>query len=200
MKLDDEQIERYSRQLILKEVGPRGQKRLGAARVAIIGTGVAADRVIAYLAAAGVGEIVADAALRSAVDPDQPDCIFTPLTPATFETVDAAVVNAATVEAAADALADCPAQTPTVIWIADGTAGGTPPCPRCAAGSRPASAAPPALVALRDACVGTMVATEVVKALLAIGTGLAGRALTYDPTTATIETVVAASRPGCCGG
>ena len=39
MRLDDEQIERYSRQLILAEVGPRGQERLGAARVAVVGDG-----------------------------------------------------------------------------------------------------------------------------------------------------------------
>jgi molybdopterin/thiamine biosynthesis adenylyltransferase len=61
MRLDDEQIERYSRQLILQEVGPRGQERLLAARVAVVGTDAAAERVVAYLAAAGVGAIVAAA-------------------------------------------------------------------------------------------------------------------------------------------
>ena len=48
-RLSDEQIERYSRQLILAEVGPHGQERLGAARVAGVGEGVAAERVVAYL-------------------------------------------------------------------------------------------------------------------------------------------------------
>ena len=57
MRLHDEQIERYSRQLILAEVGPRGQEKLGAARVAVVGTDVAAERVVAYLAAAGVGTL-----------------------------------------------------------------------------------------------------------------------------------------------
>ena len=51
--LDDERIERYSRQLILAEIGPHGQERLLAARVAVVGGDAAAARLIAYLAAAG---------------------------------------------------------------------------------------------------------------------------------------------------
>jgi molybdopterin/thiamine biosynthesis adenylyltransferase len=56
---------------------------------------------------------------------------------------------------------------------------------------------PAALASLRDGCVGTMVATEVVKALLGIGTGLTGRVLAYDPATATVDATAADSRPGC---
>lgn len=55
--LDDEQIERYSRHLILKGVGVKGQKRLLAARVLIIGAGGLGSPVAMYLAAAGVGTI-----------------------------------------------------------------------------------------------------------------------------------------------
>lgn len=57
MRLDDLQIERYSRQLVLPEIGPRGQATLAAARVTIATTGAAAERVVAYLAAAGVGTL-----------------------------------------------------------------------------------------------------------------------------------------------
>ena len=48
---------RFARQLALPEVGPAGQERLAAARVAIVGDGLAAETVARYLAAAGVGHL-----------------------------------------------------------------------------------------------------------------------------------------------
>src|SRR5512147_1859714 len=58
----DEQIERYSRHIILSEVGGKGQKRLLAGKALIIGVGGLGSPVALYLAAAGVGTIgIADA-------------------------------------------------------------------------------------------------------------------------------------------
>lgn len=58
----EEQIERYSRHIILKEVGGRGQLRLLQGKVLIIGAGGLGSPVALYLAAAGVGTIgIADA-------------------------------------------------------------------------------------------------------------------------------------------
>jgi molybdopterin-synthase adenylyltransferase len=58
----EEQIERYSRHIILKEVGGKGQKKLLAGKVLIIGAGGLGSPVALYLAAAGVGTIgIADA-------------------------------------------------------------------------------------------------------------------------------------------
>ncbi|KAB7789725.1 thiazole biosynthesis adenylyltransferase ThiF [Bifidobacterium leontopitheci] len=57
MAFTDEQLERYSRHLILKEIGVRGQKRLLAAKVLIIGAGGLGSPAAMYLAAAGVGTI-----------------------------------------------------------------------------------------------------------------------------------------------
>lgn len=51
----DEQIKRYSRQIILPDVGGRGQRKLLASRVLILGAGGLGSSAIAYLAAAGVG-------------------------------------------------------------------------------------------------------------------------------------------------
>ena len=62
MALTDAQIERYSRHIILKEVGAKGQKKLLNAKVLIIGAGGLGAPAAMYLAAAGVGTIgIADA-------------------------------------------------------------------------------------------------------------------------------------------
>ncbi|MBO6130189.1 MAG: molybdopterin-synthase adenylyltransferase MoeB [Pseudobutyrivibrio sp.] len=57
MAMTDEQIERYSRHIILKEVGAKGQKKLLQASVLIIGAGGLGAPAAMYLAAAGVGKI-----------------------------------------------------------------------------------------------------------------------------------------------
>ena len=55
--MTDEQIERYSRHIILKEVGAKGQKKLLKGKVLIIGAGGLGAPAAMYLAAAGVGTI-----------------------------------------------------------------------------------------------------------------------------------------------
>ena len=57
MALTDKQLERYSRHITLKEIGVRGQKKLLAAKVLIIGAGGLGAPAAMYLAAAGVGTI-----------------------------------------------------------------------------------------------------------------------------------------------
>ena len=54
---NDHELEKYSRQIILNEVGPEGQKKLKKASVLIIGLGGLGSSVIQYLNAAGVGKI-----------------------------------------------------------------------------------------------------------------------------------------------
>lgn len=57
MALSDEQLERYARHIVLREVGGAGQAKLLAARVLVIGAGGLGSPLILYLAAAGVGTI-----------------------------------------------------------------------------------------------------------------------------------------------
>ena len=57
MDLSDSQIERYSRHILLREVGAKGQKKLLGAKVLIIGAGGLGAPASMYLAAAGVGTI-----------------------------------------------------------------------------------------------------------------------------------------------
>ncbi|PKN01563.1 MAG: adenylyltransferase [Elusimicrobia bacterium HGW-Elusimicrobia-1] len=55
--LTDEQIERYSRHIILKDIGVEGQEKIIAGKILIIGAGGLGAPAALYLAAAGVGTI-----------------------------------------------------------------------------------------------------------------------------------------------
>lgn len=57
MSLTPQEIERYKRHLVLKDVGGQGQQKLKAARVLLIGAGGLGSPLVMYLAAAGVGTL-----------------------------------------------------------------------------------------------------------------------------------------------
>ena len=57
LELTDEQIERYSRHILLPEVGGVGQKKLIQSKVLVVGAGGLGSIILLYLAAAGVGTI-----------------------------------------------------------------------------------------------------------------------------------------------
>jgi molybdopterin/thiamine biosynthesis adenylyltransferase len=56
-KLTAEEVQRYKRHLVLRDVGAPGQQKLKAARVLVVGAGGLGSPVLIYLAAAGIGTI-----------------------------------------------------------------------------------------------------------------------------------------------
>ena len=57
MNLNGDEIERYARHIVLREIGGPGQARLKAARILVVGAGGLGSPVLQYLAAAGVGTL-----------------------------------------------------------------------------------------------------------------------------------------------
>lgn len=57
LNLDEKQLDRYSRHIILDDVGPGGQATLLDASVLVVGAGGLGSPVVQYLAAAGVGRL-----------------------------------------------------------------------------------------------------------------------------------------------
>lgn len=57
MDFNDVQLERYSRHIILKDVGIEGQQKIAEAKVLVVGAGGLGSPALLYLAAAGIGTI-----------------------------------------------------------------------------------------------------------------------------------------------
>ena len=55
--LNKKLVERYSRQIILKDVGPEGQKKIIKSKILVVGAGGLGCPVVDYLSRAGIGNI-----------------------------------------------------------------------------------------------------------------------------------------------
>lgn len=204
--LSDAQIDRYSRQIVLAEIGGRGQQRLLATQLRLAGRGPLLDAAARYLAGAGIGALHLDAgqaglaaALRALNDD---------VTVGAGGTGDGLAIVAA--DLAADELAAQArrASAAGVPLIAAGRAGAGgwllrgPGCAACAAhaaGRRAAEDAAP-LAAVADGVLGSLAALAAVT--LALGRPAPGAPLVwFDAADATLTAWQAPAQPDCaCGG
>lgn len=200
-QLTENQIRRYSRQILLPEVGGRGQRKLLAARVRLLGTGTVAATAGVYLAAAGVGAIGLDAGEESV----RMAARMTGMNPEVRVPVGG---GAGDIDLAVDGTGD-PATaggSPRVWAVPSGTVGrvsrfvpGRSACRRCLPPELRGACAPMSPPA--EAVLGSLLAVEALEVLLGIGAGLADRVLEYDAEKTTFRTHAVKRDPACpaCG-
>ena len=242
-----DEMDRYSRNILLAEVGGTGQARLRAARVLVVGAGGLGSPLLLYLAAAGVGTLgivdddtvalsnlqrqvahttarvgqtkVASAAM--ALTDLNPAVRIEPhpvrLSPANamaimrgYDLVCDGSDNFSTRFLVADAchLASIPVVSGAVLRF-DGQLstfrpGG--PCYRCLYPTPPPAGLVPTcgeagILGAVTGVIGTLMATEVLKELMGIGTTMAGRVLIWDALAARTRVIALPHDPACalCG-
>jgi len=206
MALTNDQIARYSRQIVIPQMGGHTQERLLSSRLVVISSREDLEEPLSYLVGAGVGDIDLcvpgsndDARLRSLcekmrdLNPDStvsygslaqvPDLVF-------------ALLGSG--EAVRFAAAEVPSTGPAVVARLD-TPGkiallpSPPPCIRCASGGLLDSFGTRSEQAGFIAMLAT---TEVLKILAAYDTNAAASLLRFDGPRTTAEPI-AASKPGC---
>jgi len=221
--LSDQQIERYSRQIILPQLGGRGQEALLAASIAIVGNAAISTAAAMYLAGAGVGRLaLSPPAPLSVIDGLNPDCrtaaLPTLLTRAVADEVagcDVVLVCGPPSATWQTLHAACVAQHTPLLWGA--TAGsrglvavfaGHCPASACAACVRVQAAQ---LLSGADACdgladataafIGTLLATEGLKMLIGLDAAPPASLLTYDAGAGAIDDAAFSRDPRCptCG-
>ncbi len=251
LDFSEDDIQRYSRHILLSDIGAIGQARLAAARVLVVGAGGLGSPLVLYLAAAGVGRIGVVDHDRIELSNLQRQIAFTtaqvgagkaeataaagrarnpgPRIVAHAERLDAG--NAMALIAGYDIVCDGTDNFATRFLVADACvlarrtlisaavlryegqlatfkphAAPGLPCYRCLYPAAP----PPGLVpACAEAGVlgpvtgvmGTLQATEVLKEILGIGEGLAGRLLLWDALAMRFRVIGLPADPAClaCG-
>lgn len=247
MDFSEEQIRRYARHILLREVGGVGQEKLLESKVLVIGAGGLGSPLILYLAAAGVGTIgvidddVVDLSNLQRQIAHTNDRIGVSKVESAAKAVAAinpdvkviahkqrlTVDNARALIADYDVVADGSDNFPTRFLVNDACffAGKTlvsaavlrfdgqlstfkpgGPCYRCLYPAPP----PPGQIPSCDEAgvlgavagvLGTLQATEVLKEIIGIGEGMAGRLLIYDALSAAMRHVRIKPDPACplCG-
>lgn len=215
--LTDVQVDRYSRQLILTEVGGRGQQALLSGRVAVFGTDQAATATALYLAAAGVGTLHVSAAVGQSVIGLNPDVQLVDLGPVDRpDAIDALLgrcnvaicanvppalclaVNAVAIRQTIPLV--CTAADGAVAWVAvfaghDRRSA----CYRCALPDLPSSSERTAdgVAAVAAGLAGTLAATAATDVLLRGEAASIGRLTVHALCEATVRTVAVARNATC---
>jgi len=215
MDLSDPQIERYSRQILLREVGGEGQEKILAARVLVAGEGPVLPVAALYLAAAGVGTIglacaKGDERLAGEIHALNPEIrvsrhsreSLSQEVVAGFDlVVDASLgndlrdrLNRSAVSRGATVITGACGGDHGFVAVLHPAGGGG--CLACAEWPPLENAVTPLTPALAGA-VGTVLATEALKAITGIGDPLTGRMLRIDARSSSYTTEVVERRPSC---
>ena len=202
MAFTNEQLERYSRHIILKEIGVKGQKKLLNAKVLIIGAGGLGAPVAMYLAAAGVGTIgIADADevdlsnLQRQIIHATKD-VGKPKVESAKETMEAMnpdvkVITYHTFVTSENIMAKKPFSHAGIIRFKGQLMTYVPgegPCYRCVFKNPPPKDAVPTckqagVVGAMGGVIGSLQAMEAIKYIVGVGDLLTGYLLTYDALT-----------------
>ncbi len=253
MDLDfsDEDVERYSRHILLAEVGGIGQAKLQAARVLVVGAGGLGSPLILYLAAAGIGTIgivdgdtvdlsnlqrqIAHTTARigqpKAASAGEGARAINPNVHANLHAVRLTPDNALDLLAGYDVVCDGTDNFATRFLVADACvlarktlvsaavlrfegqlstfkphAGPACPCYRCLYPEAPPEGLVPTcseagVLGAVTGVMGTLQATEVLKEIMGIGEGMAGRLLVWDALAMRFRTIRLPRDPACpaCG-
>ena len=247
LSLDATQLDRYSRHIIMDEVGPEGQKALLDSCVLVVGAGGLGAPIVEYLAAAGVGSLgIADDDVversnlqRQVVHGDEDvgrkkvdsaaDFVARLNPDVEVETHDLRVrpENVEGLVAEYDFVVDGSDNFRTRYLVNDAcTIAGIPfshgaiyrfegqvttftngsPCYRCLFPEAPPEGTVPdcattGVLGVLPGVVGSIQATETVKALMGVGETLDGRLLFYDAMDMTFEELPIEANPDCpvCG-
>ena len=248
--LSDEELDRYARHLVLREVGGPGQSKIRAAKVLVVGAGGLGSPVALYLAAAGVGRLglVDDDAvslsnlqrqiLFRTADVGRPKveagrealAALNPHVAVDIHNVRLTEANAMALIGAYDIVADGSDNFATRFLVNDACffakkplvsgavtefegqlaiyKGHLPglPCYRCLFAEPPPpntvrSCSETGVLGAAAGVMGALQALEVLKEIAGLGTGLAGRILTYRALSAEFRTARLPKDPGCplCG-
>lgn len=216
--LSDLQIERYSRQIILPEVGARGQERLLKSTIALVVAEPAQSYAVSYLAAAGIGRLCVctdategwvgdvaplnpDSRIEAHRPPKSYDDWIAAVQPAvvlleaTGEARDAAV-NSACMRAGVPLLWGRTAGAAADLALFDGTAAcGCLACTDCSDDAAPAQST--ALDALAASILASLLATEALKLALKGTSSLLGHGLRIDAASSSIEPFSLDGNPTC---
>lgn len=249
MDFSEAEIQRYSRHILLGEVGGTGQAKLRAASVLIVGAGGLGSPLVLYLAAAGVGRIgivdddvvdlsnlqrqiahgMADLGTGKAESAAAAARAINPEVRIDTHVTRLSADNAAALVGDYDIVCDGSDNFTTRFLVADTTVrmqrilvsaavlrfegqlstfkphiGG--PCYRCLYPEAPPDGLVPScseagVLGAVTGVMGTLQATEVLKEILEVGTGLSGRLLIWDAMDMRFRTINIKRNPACtmCG-
>ncbi len=248
--LSDEELDRYARHLVLREIGGPGQGRIRAAKVLVVGAGGLGSPVALYLAAAGIGRLglvdddvvslsnlqrqilyrTADVGRSKVTAGREALAALNPHVTVDIHPVRLTEANAMDLIGAYDIVADgsdnfatrflvndtCYFAQKTLVSAAitefEGQLatyrGHLPglPCYRCLFPAPPPpntvrSCSETGVLGAAAGVMGALQALEVLKEAAGLGTGLAGRLLTYKALTAEFRTARLPKDPDCplCG-